>query len=95
MSVYVDSAAIRYGRMVMHHMVADTTEELLAMVDRIGLDRRWIQKAGTPSEHFDVCKAKRAAAIRKGAIEVGRREIVRVIQAKRAGTTPGTPREDR
>jgi hypothetical protein len=82
-SVYVDASKYGYGRMVMCHMLADTTEELLAMANRIGVARRWLQNAGTPTEHFDICKAKRAAAVAAGAKEVGRTEFVAVIRAKR------------
>ena len=57
----------RFGRMKMSHLVADTTDELLAMVDRIGLDRRWIQKPGTPDEHFDLSMSMRKRAIAAGA----------------------------
>lgn len=70
MSVYVDEAIHPFGRMMMCHMVADTREELLAMVDTIGVQKKWIQKADTPREHFDICQAKRAKAIAAGAISV-------------------------
>lgn len=83
MSVYVDKPAYDYGRMVMCHMVADSTEELLAMADNIGVDRRWLQERGTPREHFDLCKAKRMMAIAAGAVEVSRRDIGKLIRAKR------------
>lgn len=82
MSVYVDEALIEYGRMQMSHMVADSSEELLAMVDAIGVPRRWIQKAGTHREHFDICKAKREKAIAAGAIPVDGRDIMRMMRGK-------------
>lgn len=70
MTVYVDTMRAKYGRMVMCHMVADSTAELLAMADAIGVARRWIQDAGEPTEHFDIALSKRALAVRNGAIEI-------------------------
>ena len=67
-SVYIDDMRAPYGRMIMCHMTADTTEELLAMADRIGVARKWIQHEGTPWEHFDICLAKRLRARLCGAI---------------------------
>ncbi len=84
MSVYVDSAIHRYGRMLMCHMVADTRLELLQMAATIGVNRKWLQHEGRPDEHFDVCKSYRADAIAHGALEVTSREIVAVIRKKRA-----------
>jgi len=43
MTVYVDDVRHRFGNMVMCHLWADTLDELLAMVDRIGVQRKWIQ----------------------------------------------------
>jgi hypothetical protein len=74
--VYVDNMRAGYGRMVMCHMAADTTEELLAMVDAIQVDRKWIQHAGTHREHFDICQSKRKKAVELGAAEVTMRELV-------------------
>ena len=37
MAVYVDGATHVYGGMRMCHMIADTREELLVMVDKIGV----------------------------------------------------------
>jgi hypothetical protein len=68
--IYVDDMRARFGRMIMCHMMADTTEELLAMASKIGVARRWIQKAGTAKEHFDICLAKRALAVQFGAQEI-------------------------
>ncbi len=74
MSVYVDDASIPYGRMLMSHLVADSLEELHAMANRIGIARRWFQReASTP--HYDVCRAKRALALRHGAIALDRRAM--------------------
>jgi len=56
MAVYVDNfyqtGAGNFGRMKMSHMIADSTDELLQMVDNIGVNRKWIQKAGTTHEHL-------------------------------------------
>lgn len=83
-AVYVDDAQLPFGRMVMCHMLADTTAELLAMADAIGLNRKWIQKVGTAREHFDVSKQYRQRAIAAGAVEVDSRRLVEIIQARRA-----------
>jgi hypothetical protein len=83
MSVYVDSMEARFGRMVMCHMVADTSDELNAMADRIGVDRKWIQHPGEPTEHYDVAKSKRALAVKAGAIEISTRELALLIRRKR------------
>lgn len=90
MSVYVDDMAAPYGRMVMFHMVADTDDELHAMADKIGVARRWHQKAGTPHSHYDICKAKRALALTFGAVGVDRSGLAVVIKKKRA-TTANNP----
>jgi Protein of unknown function (DUF4031) len=79
--VYVDSMEAPFGGMVMCHMWADSDAELLAMVDRIGVQRKWIQ--GHPELsfgkhrnaswiHFDIAKSKRALAVKAGAIETDR-----------------------
>jgi hypothetical protein len=86
MAVYVDHASHAYGRMIMCHLLADSTEELFAAADAIGVQRKWIQNAGTPAEHFDICQAKRALAVKAGAIEVTSRQLVQVIRGKRAAS---------
>ncbi len=87
MSVYVDdmfrSPLGRYGRMRMSHMIADTTDELLAMADKIGLDRQYLQKPGTAFEHFDVGMGLRAIAVKNGAIEITMRELAIKCRARR------------
>lgn len=83
MTVYVDTMKAAYGQMIMCHMMADTDEELHEMADRIGVKRRWHQKAGTPHSHYDICLSKRKLAISFGARVVTNRELVEVIQRKR------------
>lgn len=79
MAVYVDQPQHRFRRMLMCHLLADTPAELHAMVDRIGVARRWYQhSASTP--HYDIAKGKRALAIAHGAVEVDRRELVGIIR---------------
>lgn len=81
MSVYVDDMKAPFGNMVMCHMWADSDDELLAMADRIGVARKWIQGHPTLSfgrhrnaswVHFDIAQSKRALAVRLGAIETDR-----------------------
>lgn len=86
MAVYVDDMQAAYGRMKMCHMAADTTEELLAMADQIGVARKWIQFPGTPKEHFDIALSKRALAVKAGAIEVTTMQLGRIRRAKRLKT---------
>lgn len=78
MAVYVDNfyiTGVTFRGMKMCHMIADTREELLEMVDKIGVQRKWIQAIDTPREHFDICFTKRAKAIKNGAKEIGFREL--------------------
>ncbi|MEE7491148.1 DUF4031 domain-containing protein [Methylobacterium oryzae] len=81
MTCFVDQPIFPFGRMMMCHLWADSLDELLAMVDRIGVDRKWIQ--GHPHlsfgkhrnaswVHFDIAKGKRALAIQAGALETDR-----------------------
>lgn len=88
MSVYIDHARLQFRGMLMSHMIADTTEELLAMVDAIGVARKWIQYPGTYREHFDVCESKRALAIKHGAIESTTLELARIRRNKKSSNPP-------
>lgn len=91
MAVFVDNMRAKYGRMTMCHMIASTEAELLAMVDRIGVDRRWHQYPGTVRSHFDIALSKRALAVEQGAVEVTQKCVARIIAAKRSGKDPNRP----
>lgn len=86
MSVYVDdmykTSLGRLGRMKMSHMMADTTEELLDMAEKIGIDKQWIQYPETDLEHFDIPLSKRRLAVKHGAIEVTMREMAKKRRGK-------------
>ena len=69
MTVYVDNVRHKFGRMVMCHLWADSLDELYAMVDRIGVQRKWLQKPPKASwVHFDIALSKKALAIKYGAV---------------------------
>lgn len=69
MTVYVDDVRHPYGNMIMCHLWADTLDELLAMVDAIGVQRRWIQTPPKASwTHFDIALSKKERAIQLGAV---------------------------
>jgi len=75
---------IRYGRMKMSHLIADSSAELLEMADRIGVRRRWLQHAGCHTEHLDICASKRRLAIEAGAVPVSSRELgLKLVEKRR------------
>lgn len=93
MPVYVDDMRAPFGRMLMCHMVADTTKELLEMADAIGVARKWIQHPGTPAEHFDIALTKRMAAVRRGAVEITWRQCGAMTRRRRVEVKLGKPEE--
>ncbi len=90
MAVYVDDMAApfkpahRPGRTyVMCHMIADSSSELFAMVDKIAVSRKWVQDKGTGGEHFDIAQSKRARAVRCGARQITRRQLGCMVLVRR------------
>lgn len=87
MAVYVDdmykSPMGQFGKMKMSHLIADNQDELLDFVDKIGVQRKWIQKMDTPEEHFDIALSKRKLAVELGAIEITMREYAERVEQKR------------
>ena len=88
MSVYVDHA-FAYGEWGRWsgggHLQADTTEELHAFAQRLGLRREWFQsKPRRPeNDHYDLTQTLRARALELGAIAEDRRAGTRRRQAIR------------
>ncbi len=84
MPVYVD-ALINYGWKLgpSCHMIADTLEELHQMADKIGMKRSWFQSGKVDMPHYDLVESKRKLAIKNGAVEISRKQIVeRLIKHK-------------
>jgi hypothetical protein len=89
MSVYVDDMMAPFRQMKMCHLYADTHDELIAMVDAIGVARKWIQYPGHPvKEHFDIALGKRALAVKAGAVETTWRQYGEWAGSKRAAFAP-------
>ena len=69
MTVYCDDARILKGRAAYSHLWADSMPELLAMADRIGLKRKWLEKPPKARwVHFDILPRQRTLAIAYGAV---------------------------
>jgi hypothetical protein len=69
MTCYADDVRHSYRQMIMCHLWADTLEELYEMVDKIGVQRKWLQVPPKASwTHFDIALSKKAMAIKFGAI---------------------------
>lgn len=98
MTVYVDDMYKvpmgKFGRLKMSHMMADTSEELMAMAEAIGVQRKWLQHAGRPDEHFDIAMSKRAEAVSRGAVEISMRDMARMNMEKRRSFVEEKRRRD-
>jgi len=86
MSVYVDllfpclnNKNWKYNKSC--HLVADTEEELHNFAKKLGLKREWFQKH-PKLDHYDLTKNKRIKAVKMGAVEITRKEMVKMIRKK-------------
>ena len=78
MSVYVDNYNAKFGGMTMCHLMADTLDELQAMADNIGVDRKWLQDDIKKAPHYDVCLSKKQLAIQFGARAITCQEMAKI-----------------
>lgn len=67
-------------------MIADREEELHLMANRIGLERRKYQ-----GDHYDLPMAKRALAVKYGAVQITMRQLAALVFLQRAGQFMGDP----
>lgn len=86
--VYVDDMEHGYGRMLMFHMLADTDQELRDMARKIG-----VHQAHHQGDHFDICKSKRAEAVKHGAVEITQRQAAAMRARRRETGALGKPEE--
>jgi len=82
MTVYVDRSRNGFGQMIMCHMIADTLDELHAMADKIGVQRKWFQDLSS-FPHYDIAQSKRALAVEAGAVDTERADFVAVMKRVR------------
>ncbi|MGE0852268.1 MAG: DUF4031 domain-containing protein [Hyphomicrobiaceae bacterium] len=86
MTVYVDDMRARHGQHILCHMIADSEEELHAMAERIGMERRRYQ-----GDHYDIPLAQKGLALAAGAREIRQRQLACMVWLKRHGHGMGEP----
>ena len=86
MTVYVDDMRARHGQHILCHMIADSEEELHAMAERIGMERRRYQ-----GDHYDIPLAQKGLALAAGAREIRQRQLACMVWLKRHGHGLGEP----
>ena len=89
MAIYVDHARIPYRRMLMSHLLADSSQELEDARRNLGLPDGCTQYPGTAKEHLDISESKRREALDMGALEISSRELVGIIRKRRASAKHG------
>ena len=83
MAVYVDTL-INYGWKLgpSCHLTADTEQELHLFASKIGMKRSWFQNSKQDIiPHYDLVASRRILALRYGAIELTRRQLVERFRA--------------
>ena len=76
--IYIDNYEGWFKGKKYCHMIADSTEELVAFAKRLGLKEQWIQNRGKGNEHFDVVWSKRDTALLYGAKELTAYELATI-----------------
>lgn len=75
MAIYIDNARIEWRGRQWCHMVADSIEELHEFAKKLGMKRAWFQcSASYP--HYDITVEVRAHALKLGALEGNRAQII-------------------
>jgi hypothetical protein len=83
-AVYVDAAIWRYAGRRWCHMLADDEAELHRFAAHLGVKRSSYQgPPKTSAPHYDITGLERDRAVRFGAVECSREEIVAVFRRVR------------
>ncbi len=94
MPVYVDDMYKypigQFGRMKMSHIIADTEDELHAMMDKIGVNRKWFQKKES-GDHYDIAISKRTLAVQHGAVQITLKQCAAMCMRRRKTGKLGRP----
>lgn len=91
MTIYVDDERIAWKGREWCHLVADTLPELHDFAQQLGLRRAWFQeRASYP--HYDVTTAVRERALRMGALQADRVQLMACCRKLKAelNATPST-----
>lgn len=87
MTVYVDEWSKSWGRIALtDRMIADTDAELHAMAARISVARGCYMIG-----YYSIAPSKRAHAVRKGAREITRLQLSKMMRKRRRGAPIETP----
>lgn len=79
----MDDMRAYYRGMIMCHMLATSTDELLAFAEKIGVHRKWLQRKGTVDEHFDISLTMKQRALLNGARQITQRMAGAIVVHRR------------
>jgi hypothetical protein len=84
MAVYVDAAIWKWAGKLWCHLLADEIEELHGFAAKLGIKQSSYQgPPKTTAPHYDITGLERDFAVRLGAVECSREEIVAVFRRVR------------
>lgn len=90
MAVYVDAAIWKWAGHRWCHLMADETDELHRFAGKLGVKRSSYQgPPKTSAPHYDITGFERDRAVRLGAIECSREEIVEIFRRVRVPNGKG------
>lgn len=86
MTCYVDIPRWKRGKTPSGHLIADSLEELHALAETVGIDRRkWFQEHAVVP-HYTLLEYQRDAAIAAGAVPLSGRDWERAVGRAHAAT---------